>query len=116
MAFHRHISMLEWKETTTPQLCSNDRLALSVKEVARQLGLSTDSEIGKEYRLGYEAVHKGRIPRWCCEALQPNGESRAYTDTARNRHISHFWVERMMEALAKRWRARSGSPSHPRSE
>jgi excisionase family DNA binding protein len=32
----------------------DDRLALSVKEVARQLGLSTDSV--------YEAVHKGSIP------------------------------------------------------
>ena len=32
----------------------DDRLALSVKEVARQLGLSTDSV--------YEAVHNGRIP------------------------------------------------------
>ena len=33
---------------------SNDKLALSVKEVAQQLGLSTDSV--------YDAVHKGQIP------------------------------------------------------
>ncbi len=32
----------------------DDRLAMSVKEVAQQLGLSTDSV--------YEAVHKGSIP------------------------------------------------------
>jgi excisionase family DNA binding protein len=33
---------------------SNDKLALSVKEVAKQLGLSTDSV--------YDAVHRGQIP------------------------------------------------------
>ena len=33
---------------------SNDKLALSVKEVAQKLGLSTDSV--------YDAVHKGQIP------------------------------------------------------
>ena len=33
---------------------SSDKLALSVKEVAQQLGLSTDSV--------YDAVHRGQIP------------------------------------------------------
>ena len=33
---------------------SGDKLAMSVREVAQQLGLSTDSV--------YEAVHRGQIP------------------------------------------------------
>ena len=57
----------------------DDRLALSVKEVARQLGLSTDSV--------YEAVHKGSIP--------------SVRLTRRGRIlIPRATVERMMEAAA----------------
>ena len=57
----------------------DDRLALSVKEVAQQLGLSTDSV--------YEAVHKGRIP---CVRLSRRGRIL----------IPRATVERMMNAAA----------------
>ena len=57
----------------------DDRLALSVKEVARQLGLSTDSV--------YEAVRKGSIP-----SVRLSRRGRIL--------IPRAIVERMMDAAA----------------
>ena len=46
----------------------DDKLALSVKEVAQQLGLSTDSVYG--------AVHSGRIPCVRLSSARPHPDSK----------------------------------------
>ncbi len=63
----------------------DDKLALSVKEVAQQLGLSTDSVYG--------AVHSGRIP---CVRLSQRGRIL----------IPRATVERMMSILPNESQAR----------
>ena len=57
---------------------SGEKLALSVREVAQQLGLSTDSV--------YEAVHRGQIP---CVRLSARGRIL----------IPRVTVEKMMNIL-----------------